>query len=883
MNNGTDFNSKIDMNKHEMKADEIVDAFRAGKGALSQMKEMPDGTKRFFNVYGDVHDGWDHILNIFMDSTCIGPLLGAAIHGKLKTPEKKKESTFKGSETTIDYTDKAITWLLRNTDEEVYLEAYQRDEKKGFYEPAIEVEYAKKDGLLEITAEKLQEDQKLAYVLIFISLRNHLEAEGFVDKLREINKYSGAGILVTATDEDHITAKVVQGKSRPDLPCEMFLMGTITCRPYLDEMIAGSQISGMTIEERIKAAENGDQDAMESLANSYLNGNETEQDFRKSFKWWKKLAEEGSAIAQFNTGLYLAKGLGVKRDFGKAVEWMEKAAENGDEDAARHLELYKPAEDNWRKANSGDAAAQAEIAKLFMILGKSVDQSDSNAEFKVAYEFSKKAADQGNPEGLYLLGLCYEYGRGVESDTKKAAEAYKKAADQGHAPSQWNLACFYMNGIYGAVEQNGPYGIWNELEGLMLAYKSADQGYELAINGLERRGDTVEQIIEYYASEDNNFMLEGTQYLGRADRCESIHPGDELTYKFVKDNHGLECMEFFFKGGSVGLMYQYRAAKLMALLKLNRAKLKVTVRSIIPKSKRGKRARNAEVTLNLILTEIKPETSEEKLARLEREKKERETQQKALEEKRKAEEEARRKAEAEIKAKAEAEQKAWEEEAARIKATRKEVLEKKLSSIEEDRKKRLDAAAEEKNRSLSSCEEEIANAEKAGSDMEKELASLGFFSFSKKNSLKKAILENEDKKTQLADKKEAILKKYEERISEIKKEADLNAQNAKTVIDMQYPIPESPAERERKRIEKQEAEKKRKEEERARKEYIKNLRGEEAKVYDVLCTYGSMPASMVANEIDLTIQRTSAYLKRLVDAGIVEKTVKNGKVWFDIK
>ena len=101
-------------------------------------------------------------------------------------------------------------------------------------------------------------------------------------------------------------------------------MGTITCRPYLDEMIAGSQISGMTIEERIKAAENGDQDAMESLANSYLNGNETEQDFRKSFKWWKKLAEEGSAIAQFNTGLYLAKGLGVKRDFGKAVEWMEK-------------------------------------------------------------------------------------------------------------------------------------------------------------------------------------------------------------------------------------------------------------------------------------------------------------------------------------------------------------------------------------------------------------------------------------------------------------------------------------------------------------------------------------------------------------------------------
>ena len=35
--------------------------------------------------------------------------------------------------------------------------------------------------------------------------------------------------------------------------------------------------NGMTIEERIKAAKDGDQDAMESLANSYLNGDETEQ------------------------------------------------------------------------------------------------------------------------------------------------------------------------------------------------------------------------------------------------------------------------------------------------------------------------------------------------------------------------------------------------------------------------------------------------------------------------------------------------------------------------------------------------------------------------------------------------------------------------------
>ena len=887
MNYDIDFNSKVDMNKHDERAAKALEAAKAGKGFFMQVKEDDEGNKHFFNVYGPTPDKLDHICNIFIDSDSLSPIFSAAAQGKLKTPEEKEDDgKYDGTQTTIDYTDKPIMWVLKNTKEKIYLDAYQRDERKGFGNPAIENVWDKVDGSLQITNERLQEDHNLYYAMIFACLKNHLEAEGLVDKLRELNKYSGAGILVSAKDEDHITARIVQGKSRPDLPCEMFLMGTITCRPYLDELIAGSRISGMSIEERIKAAEDGDQDAMESLANSYLNGDETEQDFKKSFNWWQKLAEEGSATAQFNTGLYYAKGCGVSRDFAKAAEWMQKAADNGNEDADNAVKAYRSADENLKKAQSGDAAAQAELAKLYTQMGNSLEQLDVDNDYKEAFKWAKRSADQGNVDGLYTLGLCYEHGRGTDFDYEKSNKAYETAAKKGHAPSQWNLACHYLRGFGD-----------NEEEGLMLAYQAADQGYELAVKGLEESGNTVEKLKEFYEDPERIITLESTQYEGRADRCERIHVGDELTYKIVKDKMGKDALELFYKGGSVGLAFQHTVGKIIALLKMNRAKLKVTVKSCIPKSKRGARARNADVKLNMILTEIKPETPEEKQARLEREKKEREAKQKALEEKRKAEEEARKKAEAEAKAKeearkkaeaeakakAEAEQKAWEEEAARIKTTRKEVLEKRLSSIEEDRKKQLDVAAEEKNRSLSSCEEEIANAEKAGSDMEKELASLGFFSFSKKNSLKKAILENDDKKTQLAEKKEAILKKYEERISEIKKEADLNAQNAKTVIDMQYPIPESPAERERKRIERQEAEKKRKEEERARKEYIKNLRGEEAKVYDVLCTYGSMPASMVANEIDLTIQRTSAYLKRLVDAGIVEKTVKNGKVWFDIK
>ena len=57
-------------------------------------------------------------------------------------------------------------------------------------------------------------------------------------------------------------------------------------------------------------------------------------------------------------------------------------------------------------------------------------------------EFSKnqKQAKKGNAAAQFNLGICYEQGRGVEKDTKKAFEWYKKSAEQGFADAQYNLA-----------------------------------------------------------------------------------------------------------------------------------------------------------------------------------------------------------------------------------------------------------------------------------------------------------------------------------------------------------------------------------------------------------------------------------------------------------
>lgn len=291
--------------------------------------------------------------------------------------------------------------------------------------------------------------------------------------------------------------------------------------------------------------------------------------------------------------------------------------------------------------------------------------------------------------------------------------------------------------------------------------------------------------------------------------------------------------------------------------------------------------------------EKKARLEKEKAERLEREKKERE----ALEKKRKAEEEARKKAEAEAKAKAEAEQKAWEEEAARIKATRKEELEKKLAAIEDDRNKQLETAAEEKNSSLSSCEDEIANTEKAGSDMEKELASLGFLSFGKKGELKKSIQANEEKKVSLASKKESILKKYDDQVKSINQKMDQASQNAKPEIEKRYPIPDSPVEKERKRKEAEEAEKRRKELEKAQKEVVNSLTATEDELYYVLdrcyreggspCTASEIASLAFGGYLD-NHPRTSAamsLIRKLDKVGLIETSTrkKDGQKVYSLK
>ena len=58
----------------------------------------------------------------------------------------------------------------------------------------------------------------------------------------------------------------------------------------------------------------------------------------------------------------------------------------------------------------------------------------------------KAGAERGDADAQFNLGCCYDLGRGVAKDAKKAAKWYRQAAEQNYVPAQFNLGYCYANG-----------------------------------------------------------------------------------------------------------------------------------------------------------------------------------------------------------------------------------------------------------------------------------------------------------------------------------------------------------------------------------------------------------------------------------------------------
>jgi TPR repeat protein len=93
-----------------------------------------------------------------------------------------------------------------------------------------------------------------------------------------------------------------------------------------------------------------------------------------------------------------------------------------------------------------------------------------------AFFYASKSAEQGNLDGIVLMGSVYLHGEGTPVDTYKAFEYYLKASNLGHRAAMHCLSMLYQDGVPGVEKDLVKAFCWTK--------KSAENGFELAFESL---------------------------------------------------------------------------------------------------------------------------------------------------------------------------------------------------------------------------------------------------------------------------------------------------------------------------------------------------------------------------------------------------------------
>lgn len=285
-------------------------------------------------------------------------------------------------------------------------------------------------------------------------------------------------------------------------------------------------------------AKAGDANAQFELASCYYSNIGVKNDYAEAMKWALRAAEQGQPEAMELVGRMYQEGQGVDKDSDKAKEWFWKAYKTAiiRPDDARALYTIGILFQNGRGV---------ELQKLLAIryYTEAAELNYSNAMYELAYmyynhegtptdyakanKWYRRAAELGHPQAMNNLGWSYAHGNcGVQDYyecMEEASKWYRKAAELGNPNAMENLSLLYYNQALGL-----PYNdSLNEAEKWMR--KSAELG---------RRG-----AIEWLAkNSSSNSSLERDTYKNFAGvwRCKNSY----TQYKFDSNGNG------WFRNGS---------------------------------------------------------------------------------------------------------------------------------------------------------------------------------------------------------------------------------------------------------------------------------------------------------------------------------------------
>lgn len=141
--------------------------------------------------------------------------------------------------------------------------------------------------------------------------------------------------------------------------------------------------------------------------------------------------------------------------------------------------------DTLDRANAGDASAQFEMGVKYHDLDRSMTVTAEDE--KNAFQWYKKAADQGHTMAEFYTGICYLYRLGTPGDDRLAIGYLMKAADKNCSLAQVKVAECYTSG-YGVVKDAAIAFKW-----LNKAAEQADRGAIYKIGCMYDRAEGVEK------------------------------------------------------------------------------------------------------------------------------------------------------------------------------------------------------------------------------------------------------------------------------------------------------------------------------------------------------------------------------------------------------
>ena len=217
------------------------------------------------------------------------------------------------------------------------------------------------------------------------------------------------------------------------------------------------------------------------------------------------LATKGDAESALSIGKDYATGNGVEINFDEAVKWLSIAEKKGNTDAKTIIGMiYAQSGRVHEGLEKIKYSASKNNIKAMIFLGQSYYTGQYVTKDKIqSFSWYKKAADLGDPDAQYNVGIMYGNGDGIPKNYKLSFDMLKSSAESGNINALMSIANRY---------DAGSYGVNRDIERAFNLYSiAADIGYSEAqynLGSMYEKGDGTkkneDKSIEWYTKSAMN-------------------------------------------------------------------------------------------------------------------------------------------------------------------------------------------------------------------------------------------------------------------------------------------------------------------------------------------------------------------------------------------